>query len=74
MDINQEMEQLLAEANGDASDLKLGNKKKSRKSKIQANLGGADQAAPTPSYIASLVTSETLLQNQYPFLQVHYHW
>ena len=58
------MEQLLAEANGDASDLKLGAKKKSRKSKNQANLGGADQAAPTPSYIASLVSNETLLQNQ----------
>jgi len=50
MDINEEMEQLLAEANNEQAD---------RKRKQKRNL-----AEPSPSYVQTLIVTENLLRDQ----------
>jgi len=50
MDINEEMEQLLAEANGDQTE---------RKRKLKRK-----QQEPGPSYVPQLVATENLLRDQ----------
>ena len=50
MDINEEMEQLLAEANNEQADRKRKQKRK--------------QAEPGPSYLPALIVTENLLRDQ----------